>query len=57
MFLGITPHESGLPRLVFNKHLDALLKTGKLNPDIIPLLNRDQQLVINEVKKSLKRMT
>lgn len=53
---GIDPGP-GLPRKVFNHHLDALLETGQLNPDIIPYMDADQWRVINEVKKSLIRIT
>lgn len=54
MFSGIDPGP-GLPRKEFNKHLDALLITGKLNPDILWYCDLTQQIVLNEVKKSLKR--
>lgn len=53
--LEIAPHAEGLPRKVFNTHLDALMSTGELNPDIIPYMNERQQDIINELKKSIKR--
>lgn len=46
----------GLPRKEFNKHLDALLVTGLLNPEILEYMNLDQQRTINEVKKALIRL-
>ena len=54
--LGIEPANEGLPSKVFNKHLDAYLETGQLNPDIIPYLDCWQMRTINEVKKSLIRI-
>lgn len=56
MFLSIEPHPEGLPRKEFNKHLDALLTHGRLNPEILEYMNRTQQTVINEVKKALIRL-
>lgn len=53
--LDIPAHPVGLSRDLFNKHLDGLLETGTLNPDILPHMNEFQQRVINEVKKSIKR--
>lgn len=50
------PQTGELPLKEWRKHLDALLETGKLNPDIIPYLNEEQRLVVNEVKKSIKRL-
>lgn len=56
MFLGMEAHPEGLPSKEFNKHLDALLTTGMLNPDILPYMNYQQMLCINEVKKALVRL-
>ena len=46
----------GLPSKVFNAHLDKMLEIGQLNPDILPYMNGGQQYVINELKKSIKRI-
>lgn len=46
----------GLPPKVFNNHLDALLETSQLNPDILYYMSKDQQIIINEVKKSITRL-
>lgn len=46
-----------LPRKEFNRHLDVLLTTGQLNPDILPFMDSYQQRTINEVKKSLIRLS
>lgn len=56
MFLDIEPHPEGLPQKEWNKHLDAYLLVNELNPDIVPFLNDWQMLVINEIKKSIKRI-
>ena len=53
--LGIEPALEPLERKVFNAHLDRMLETGTLNPDIIPHLDKYQAYAINEVKKSLVR--
>lgn len=53
--LDIPAHPNGLPVKVFNAHLDALMTTGQLNPDIIPYMDARQQDIINEVKKSINR--
>lgn len=45
-----------LPRKEFNKHLDALLITSQLNPDVLVYCDRNQQRTLNEVKKSLTRI-
>ena len=55
--LGIEPAQEPLDRKIFNMHLDNLLSTGQLNPDIIPWLDRKQAYCINEVKKSLVRLS
>lgn len=54
--LGIEPANEPLPRKVFNHHLDKFLETGKLNPEILEHCDQTQQIVINEVKKSLIRL-
>lgn len=55
--LGIEPALEPLERKVFNAHLDRMLETGTLNPDIIPHLDKYQAYAINEVKKSLVRLS
>ena len=55
--LGIEPAQEPLERKEFNKHLDNLLSTGQLNPDIIPWLDSRQAHCINEVKKALVRLS
>lgn len=45
-----------LERKVFNSHLDALLQTGQLNPEILEFCDSYQQRTLNEVKKALVRM-
>lgn len=55
--LGIEPASEPLERDVFNRHLDHLLSTGKLNPDIIVYMDSRQQYCVNEVKKALKRLS
>lgn len=54
--MEIPSDPTGLPRKVFNKHLDALMETGQLNPDILPYMSSDQQWLINELKKSIVRI-
>lgn len=54
--MEIPADPTGLPSKVFNAHLDSFLQTSELNPDILPHMNEFQQQVINEVKKSLKRL-
>ena len=54
--LGIEPALEPLERKVFNSHLDKLLETGQLNPDIIPYCDMYQMMCYNEVKKALKRI-
>lgn len=55
--LGIEPASEPLERDVFNRHLDHLLSTGKLNPDILPYCNSYQMYALNEIKKALKRLS
>lgn len=50
------PQTGELPPKEWRKHLDALLETGQLNPEIISYLDEEQRLVANEVKKSLTRI-
>jgi hypothetical protein len=57
MFMGMKADQEGLPRKEFNKHLDALLNTGALNPEILEFMNTEQQHVINECKKALVRLS
>ncbi len=54
--IGIECSRDPLPRKVFNHHLDALLETGQLNPEILPFMDADQARIINEVKKGLTRL-
>lgn len=54
--LQIPSDPTGLPSKVFNAHLDNMMETGMFNPDMFPLMSEFQQGVINEVKKSLKRI-
>lgn len=54
--LGIVPSQTPLPSKEFNKHIDALLDCGQLNPDIIPYFDSYQMYAINEVKKALIRL-
>ncbi len=37
--MDIPSDPTGLPRDVFNHHLDKMLETGELNPDILPYMN------------------
>jgi len=55
--LGIEPASEPLDRKVFNAHLDRLLETGQLNPDILTFLDSRQAYTINEVKKALNRLS
>lgn len=54
--IGIEPALTPLDRKTFNKHLDGLLTTGQLNPDILPFCDLTQTIVLNEVKKALVRL-
>lgn len=40
----------------WHTHLEGLLNTGKLNPDIIPYLDSYQWYCVNEIKKLFKRI-
>lgn len=53
---GIDPSPTPLERKEFNKHLDNMLNTGQLNPDILWYCDAFQQGVLNEVKKALNRL-
>lgn len=53
--LDIQPAEYALPEKEFNKHIDKLLETGQLNPDIIPHLDYKQQYTVNVIKKYYAR--
>ena len=55
--LGIEPALEPLERKIFNSHLDKLLETGTLNPDILPHMDKWQTYCINEVKKALNRLS
>jgi hypothetical protein len=54
--MEIPADPTGLPSKIFNLHLDSYMETGELNPEILPMMNEWQQGVINEVKKSFKRL-
>lgn len=54
--LDIRPASEPLPKKVWNAHVDALIETGQLNPEILEFMSSDQQWVINEIKKSLTRI-
>lgn len=54
--LGIEPSSTPLDRKIFNSHYDNFLTTGKLNPDIIPLMDSYQMFAVNELKKALVRL-
>ena len=54
--IDIPADPTGLPTKVFNAHLDKMMETATCNPDILPYMNQFQQAVINEVKKSFKRI-
>lgn len=49
----------GLEPKEFNKALDEILKTGKLTngADLYPKMSKEQQNVLQELKKALKRIT
>ena len=49
--------DTPLDRDTFNKHFDHFLATGKMNPEIIELMDSYQQYAVNEVKKAFKRIT
>jgi hypothetical protein len=55
MFLDIKPDPEGMPPLVFNKHYDAYMLTGELNPEALEYMNIYQLVAINELKKSFNR--
>ena len=40
----------------WHAHLEGMLNTGQLNPDIIPYLNSYQWYCVNEIKKTFKRI-
>lgn len=55
--LGIEPASEPLDKKIYNAHLDKLLETGQLNPDILPYCNSYQMFALNEVKKALVRLS
>ena len=55
--LGIEPAQEALDRKIYNAHFDKLLQTGLLNPEILEHCNSYQQFALNEVKKSLERLS
>lgn len=54
--LDIQPADTPLDRKLFNKHYDSFRKTGMLNPDILPYMDRYQQNAIKELQKSFNRL-
>ncbi len=55
--LGINPALIPLERKVYNQHLDKLLETGTLNPEILEHCDSYQMYALNEVKKALTRLS
>lgn len=55
--LGITPAQEPLEKKVFNAHVDRLLETGQLNPEILEFCDSRQIFALNEIKKALVRIT
>ncbi len=51
------PAHEPLDRNTFNKHLDNMLITGTLNPDILCYCVYKKQRILNEVKKALVRIS
>lgn len=56
MFVGIEPAHEPLPAKEWHKHLEGLLNTGNINPDILWYLDYKQQYCINEIKKCFIRV-
>ena len=54
--LGIEPAREPLPSKEWHSHLEGLLNTGQLNPDIIPYLDARQMWCLNEIKKTFIRI-
>jgi hypothetical protein len=46
----------GLSEEEFNRMLDQYLLTGKLQADEYAKLNRDQEIIIQAIKRSIKRV-
>lgn len=44
-----------LPDREWHKHLEALLDTGMVNPEILEFLDYKQQYCLNEIKKTFAR--
>jgi len=55
--LGIEPAREPLDRNTYNKHVDRLLETGQLNPEILEFCDSKQIFALNEIKKALVRIT
>lgn len=55
--LGIEPASEPLDKKIYNAHLDKLLETGQLNPDILAYCDSYQMHALNEVKKALIRLS
>jgi len=51
--LGIEPSREPLDRKIYNSHVDRLLETGQLNPEILEFCDSRQQYALNEIKKAL----
>lgn len=55
--IGIEPASEPLDRKIYNAHFDKLLETGQLNPEILEHCDSYQMHALNEVKKSLVRLS
>lgn len=53
--LNIEPAPTPLERKLWIRHLNNLLETGTLNPDILPYLDSYQTFCVNEIKKYYAR--
>lgn len=47
---------NGLESKEWNKALDTYLETNKIHPDLYLRMDREQQNVIQEIKRSIKRI-
>ena len=50
-----TPSDTPLPEREFTKHIDVLLETGQLNPDILEYCDHKQQYALNVIKRYYSR--
>lgn len=53
--LDIKPADSPLPEKEFIRHIDKLMETGQLNPDILSHLDRYQTHTVWTIKKYYNR--